>query len=124
MALRNGQQKPTADQRTDACVEQDVGHCDARSADAGDDHLDAGELGLVLLHPAFIEPRRSATVDVQRALGLRLGVELVDREPVHSGEMHAEQARVRPLPDRQDMVLGAGRSEQPMPVQTSLLYRL
>ena len=45
---------------------------------AGHPHFDAGEARLVLFHPAFIEPRRSAAIDRQRALAFRPGVDLVE----------------------------------------------
>ena len=47
----------------------------------------------------------------RHAVGFRLGAERVDRGAVGRGEVHAEQARLRPLADGEHMVIAAGGAQ-------------
>ena len=91
-------------------VHDDVGMLHAVGRDAHGQPVGRAEAETVAAAGAAraAAPDRARDLD---AVTLRLGAELIDRRPIAGGEVHAEQAGLRPLPNGQHVMLAAGGAE-------------
>ncbi len=90
-------------------VEHGVGMLHAVGRDAHRQPVGRAEAEAVAAAGAAVERRR--IVRHLDAVAFCLGAERLDRGAIRGGEVHAEQRRLRPLPDGQHMMLAAGGAE-------------